>query len=436
MENSRYRSNKNGEISDVNDDRQREGSEERERRRRQERERRRRREQERERERERENRDEDRERSRHRDRDRSDNRDREDSEERRQRRRERDRRRRIEKEERERREREEEEENERKENKRREREQEREPEPERKRSERKQKKSEKQSERMNNEENNLLIPKKSEKEPKKTSVMMDLSEFQEKGYMVNDDIAEIYYNDETFSFHRINPYEENDFFNNQVYAFNESIYSINSLIHQLYCKLKRYKNSNFFAHEERIISILGFVLFVLAFFMYLVTISSDENITKFFDDHVWVVIVILIILLIASCVIVFRALGVPYVHGDLEHGKEKIIRDKLDLLNEYKFRKMGYTLNLKKKTLFEFPEMVDPPKDDFDTEDENECNDGLNIQEEKANWYIKHEEKLARQVVDTSFEHSEDSDDDHEDSILKKKKEIRELWFISVERNF
>lgn len=60
----------------------------------------------------------------------------------------------------------------------------------------------------------------------------NLEKDQEKGYVFKKDYLEIYYLDESSSFKKIDPFETNDFFSDQVFMFNDAIFSINSRIHK------------------------------------------------------------------------------------------------------------------------------------------------------------------------------------------------------------
>lgn len=64
-----------------------------------------------------------------------------------------------------------------------------------------------------------------------------LEEEQEKGYVFKKDYLEIYYLEESSSFKQIDPFDTHDFFSDQVFMFNDAIFSINSRIHR--CPLRR-----------------------------------------------------------------------------------------------------------------------------------------------------------------------------------------------------
>lgn len=59
-----------------------------------------------------------------------------------------------------------------------------------------------------------------------------LEQEKEKGYVFKKDYLEIYYLDESYSFKKIDPYDTNEFFSDQVFMFNDAIFSINSRIHK------------------------------------------------------------------------------------------------------------------------------------------------------------------------------------------------------------
>lgn len=59
-----------------------------------------------------------------------------------------------------------------------------------------------------------------------------LEQDKEKGYVFKKGHLEIYYLDESSSFKKIDPYDTNEFFSDQVFMFNDAIFSINSRIHR------------------------------------------------------------------------------------------------------------------------------------------------------------------------------------------------------------
>lgn len=122
-----------------------------------------------------------------------------------------------------------------------------------------------------------------------------------------------------------------------------------------------------------------------------------------------------------------------FKHEDLEHRKIKEIEDELDLINDL-FRQDGFVWALKKRELFAVAETVDPPKESFDLADEIEIKRGLELEHEEEDWYVLREDKLDQEVV--VFSDESDDDESSVDYTPKKRKEIRELWYLSVEKNF
>lgn len=128
---------------------------------------------------------------------------------------------------------------------------------------------------------------------------------------------------------------------------------------------------------------------------------------------------------------------------DFEHKKIKEIEEELDLIND-KFRDLGYFWMLKKKEKFETLEDVEPPKDTFDSEDEDDIRNNLELKEKKKP-YILHKEKLRleeegllklqKQILADASEESESESED-EDAEKKERKEIVEIWYLRVEKNF
>ena len=124
-----------------------------------------------------------------------------------------------------------------------------------------------------------------------------------------------------------------------------------------------------------------------------------------------------------------------YSNDDFSYKKIKEIKDELELVNEI-FRDLGFTWTLKKKDLFELPEEVDPPKDSWESEDEAEILSELVLNyKSKDEKYYKHSDRLNAEIIETSFE---DSESDSDDSVyeVKKSKEIVELLYLRIEKNF
>ena len=138
----------------------------------------------------------------------------------------------------------------------------------------------------------------------------------------------------------------------------------------------------------------------------------------------------------------FIVLKSEYNHEDYEHRKTKEIEEELEIIND-KFRDLGYFWILKKKEKFEKLLDVEPPKDHFDSEDEDIIKDNL-ILKEKAKRYILNKEKLRieeeegkkrllelNQVEESESESSSESEDEE-----KEQKEIVEIWYLRIEKNF
>jgi hypothetical protein len=141
-------------------------------------------------------------------------------------------------------------------------------------------------------------------------------------------------------------------------------------------------------------------------------------------------------------VVLILGLRTPYTPGDFEHKKIKEIEEEVDIIND-KFRDLGYFWILKKREKFEIQDEVPPPKDTFDTDDEDEIRGHLTLKKKKKG-YILHKEKLRlieqgllkeQEKLMEGIEESTDSESEEEEEE-KKQKEIVEVWYLKVEKNF
>lgn len=135
-------------------------------------------------------------------------------------------------------------------------------------------------------------------------------------------------------------------------------------------------------------------------------------------------------------------LRTQYKHEDFEHKKIKEIEEELDRIND-KFRDLGFFWMLKKKEKFETAEEVEPPKDTFETEDEDEIRNDLDLRAKRRR-YILHKEKLRleeegllkkqRELLEGA--ESSESESESEAEEVKERKEIIEIWYLRIEKNF
>ena len=97
---------------------------------------------------------------------------------------------------------------------------------------------------------------------------------------------------------------------------------------------------------------------------------------------------------------------------------------------------------LKKKEKFENVGEVEPPKDTFSEEDENEIRNDLTLKAQRRVYILNREKKrleeedikrLQKQVFEESETSESESSEDEEE---KQQKEIVEIWYLRVEKNF
>jgi ribosome-binding ATPase YchF (GTP1/OBG family) len=98
---------------------------------------------------------------------------------------------------------------------------------------------------------------------------------------------------------------------------------------------------------------------------------------------------------------------------------------------------------LKKKEKFENVGEVEPPKDTFNSDDEDEIRNDLRLKARRKVYILNKEKKrleeedlkkLQNKLVEESEPSDEESSSDEEE--VKQQKEIVEVWYLRIEKNF
>lgn len=181
---------------------------------------------------------------------------------------------------------------------------------------------------------------------------------------------------------------------------------------------------------------LTFIVFLSGLVMYLLVISDNQSIIDATQKRLYVFVILNMICILIAGLFVCKAMGQPFTEIDFEYKKIREIQLELKRINDV-FRDLGYTWTLEKRDTFMKAETVDPPKNTFEASDEREILEELNLKNEAgARNYQKKYTVTKRKKETEGSEESETETEEEEEKEVHEKREIVEMIFILVEKNF
>lgn len=120
---------------------------------------------------------------------------------------------------------------------------------------------------------------------------------------------------------------------------------------------------------------------------------------------------------------------------DFEYKKIREIQTELVRINNV-FRDLGYTWTLEKHDTFTESDTVDPPKKTFDEDDKQDVMEGLNLKGGRHQYQKKYTMTKQKKEDKSGSEESETESEIEEENEVHERREIVEMIYLLVEKNF